>query len=57
MRSTALLVCLSGLALVSESQEIQMGLEADPGVVTSMGLDPDSGRQRYAKRIVGDPLP
>lgn len=27
------------------------------GIVTSMGLDPDSGRQRYAKRIVGDPLP
>src|SRR5512142_2231919 len=39
------------LALVSESQEVQMGLEADPGIVTSMGLDPDSGRQRYVRAL------
>ena len=67
MRSTHLLLSLSGvalaacavnpatgkreLALVSESQEIQMGLSADPGIVTSMGLDPDSGRQRYVRAL------
>lgn len=68
MRPTALLACLSGLALgascavnpatghkelalVSESQEIQMGLSADPSIVTSMGLDPDSGRQRYVRAL------
>jgi predicted Zn-dependent protease len=68
MRPTALLVCLSGLALgascavnpatgqkelalVSESQEIQMGLSADPSIVTSMGLDPDSGRQGYVRAL------
>jgi len=37
--------------LISESQEIQMGLEADPGIITSMGLDPDSGRQRYVRDL------
>ena len=39
------------LALVSESQEVQMGLQADPGIVTSMGLDPDSSRQRYVRTL------
>ena len=39
------------LSLISESQEIQMGLEADPSVVSSMGLDPDSGRQRYVREL------
>ena len=39
------------LALVSESQEVQMGLQADPGIITSMGLDPDSGRQRYVRAL------
>lgn len=39
------------LALVNESQEIQMGLNADPGIITSMGLDPDSNRQRYVRAL------
>jgi predicted Zn-dependent protease len=39
------------LSLISENQEIQMGLEADPSVVSSMGLDPDSGRQRYVREM------
>ena len=39
------------LSLISENQEIQMGLEADPSVVSSMGLDPDSGRQRYVREL------
>ena len=39
------------LSLISESQEIQMGLQADPSVVSSMGLDPDSGRQRYVREL------
>ncbi len=39
------------LSLVSESQEVQMGLSADPSIVTSMGLDPDSGRQRYVRDL------
>jgi predicted Zn-dependent protease len=38
-------------SLISESQEIQMGLEADPSIVASMGLDPDSGRQRYVREL------
>src|SRR5262245_46988192 len=37
--------------LVSESQEIQMGLEADPSIVGSLGLDPDSNRQRYVRTL------
>lgn len=59
---SALAVMLAGCAtnpatgekqfmLVSESQEIQMGLEADPSIVSSMGLDPDSGRQRYVREL------
>ena len=39
------------LALISEGQEIRMGLEADPSIVASMGLDPDSGRQRYVREL------
>lgn len=39
------------LALVSESQEIQMGLQADPDIITSLGLDSDSGRQRYVRTL------
>lgn len=39
------------LSLISEGQEIQMGLEADPSVVSSMGLDPDSGRQQYVRAV------
>jgi predicted Zn-dependent protease len=38
-------------SLISEGQEIQMGLEADPSIVGSMGLDPDSGRQRYVREL------
>ncbi len=38
-------------SLISEGQEIQMGLEADPSIVASMGLDPDSGRQRYVREM------
>lgn len=38
-------------SLISESQEIQMGLEADPSIVASIGLDPDSGRQRYVREM------
>lgn len=38
-------------SLISEGQEIQMGLEADPSIIASMGLDPDSGRQRYVRGI------
>ena len=38
-------------SLISEGQEIQMGLENDTAVVASMGLDPDSGRQRYVREL------
>lgn len=38
-------------SLISEGQEIQMGLENDTAVVASMGLDPDSGRQRYVRDL------
>lgn len=38
-------------SLISEGQEIQMGLESDPAIVSEMGLDPDSGRQRYVRDL------
>jgi predicted Zn-dependent protease len=38
-------------SLISEAQEIQMGREADPSIVASMGLDPDSARQRYVREL------
>ena len=38
-------------SLISEGQEIQMGREADPAIVASMGLDPDSARQRYVREL------
>src|SRR5262245_47941364 len=38
-------------SLISEGQEIRMGLEADPSIVSGMGLDPDSGRQRYVREL------
>ncbi len=38
-------------SLISEGQEIQMGLQADPSIIASMGLDPDSGRQRYVREM------
>jgi predicted Zn-dependent protease len=38
-------------SLISEGQEIQMGLQADTQIVQSMGLDADSGRQRYVREL------
>ncbi len=35
------------LMMISESQEIAMGKEYDPQIVSSMGLYPDSAMQRY----------
>ena len=37
--------------LVSESQEIAMGKEADPGIVAEMGIYPDTGLQRYVAEM------
>ena len=39
------------LMLVSESQEIQMGLQSDPAVVASFGLYPDSSIQQYVRGV------
>jgi predicted Zn-dependent protease len=39
------------LTLFSESQEIQMGKEADPQVVASIGLYPDEGLQGYVNDL------
>ncbi|MDT8340172.1 MAG: M48 family metallopeptidase, partial [Longimicrobiales bacterium] len=39
------------LSLVSESQEIAMGREADPQIVAEMGLHPDSAVQRYVRDL------
>ena len=39
------------LSLVSESQEIAMGREYDPQVVSQMGLYPDSALQRYVSNL------
>ncbi len=39
------------LMLVSEGQEVAMGRQADPEVVASFGLYPDSGLQRYVRDI------
>ncbi len=39
------------LSLVSEAQEIQMGLEADPQIVASMGLVQDQALQSYVNGI------
>ena len=43
------------LSLISESQEIQMGREADRAIVAQLGLYPDSSWQRYVRRL-GDSL-
>lgn len=50
--------CASNLAtgerhfnLISESQEIQMGREADAQIISSLGLYPDSGLQRYVQEL------
>jgi len=39
------------LSLVSESQEISMGRDADPDIVAEMGLYPDSSVQRYVREL------
>ncbi|MGH7567815.1 MAG: M48 family metalloprotease [Gemmatimonadales bacterium] len=39
------------LVLISEGQELAMGLEADQAIVASMGLDADSARQRYVQEL------
>lgn len=39
------------LVLVSESQEIQMGREADESIVRSLGLVEDEGWQEYVQRL------
>ncbi len=39
------------LTLMSEGQEIQMGREADPGIVESMGLYPDQELQGYVQEM------
>ncbi len=39
------------LSLVSESQEIAMGREADQQIVASMGLYPDDATQRYVQSL------
>lgn len=39
------------LSLMSESQEIQMGQEADPDIVASMGLHPDESLQVYVQEL------
>lgn len=39
------------LTLMTEGQEIQMGREADPGIVASMGLYPDQELQDYMQRL------
>lgn len=39
------------LSLMSEGQEIQMGREADPDIVASMGLYPDESLQLYVQEL------
>ena len=39
------------LSFMSEGQEIQMGREADPDIVASMGLYPDESLQLYVQRL------
>ncbi|MGD2136256.1 MAG: M48 family metalloprotease [Gemmatimonadales bacterium] len=39
------------LILVTERQEIQLGLEADPQISAAYGLYPDSGIQRYVRGL------
>ncbi len=39
------------LALISESQEIAMGRDADQQIVAQMGLYPDEGVQAYVQRL------
>ncbi|MDH3402296.1 MAG: M48 family metalloprotease [Acidobacteriota bacterium] len=39
------------LNLISESQEVAMGREADPGIVAQMGLYPDQALQAYVQAL------
>ncbi len=39
------------LSLMGEAQEIQMGREADPDIVASMGLYPDEALQSYVQEL------
>jgi predicted Zn-dependent protease len=39
------------LSLISESQEIEMGREADAAIVAQMGLYPDEALQRYVHQL------
>jgi len=55
-----LMSCASNLAtgerhlnLISESQEIGMGREADAQIIASLGLYPDSALQRYVQELGG----
>ncbi len=43
------------LILISESQEIQMGQDADKEIIATMGLYPDSSLQQYIRNL-GDEL-
>lgn len=62
---SALLLFLAGCAinpatgerqftLMSEGQEIQMGRDADPDIVASMGMYPDESLQAYVQDIGGE---
>ena len=37
--------------LMSEAQEVQMGMDADPQIVASMGLYPDDALQAYIQEL------
>ena len=39
------------VSLIGEGREIQMGREADPDIVASMGLYPDTAVQRYVSQL------
>lgn len=39
------------LSFMSEAQEIDMGLQSDPGIVAQYGLYPDSAVQRYVRDL------
>lgn len=56
--ATSLMSCASNMAtgerhfnMISESQEIEMGREADAQVIASLGLYPDSALQRYVQEL------
>ena len=56
--SISMMSCASNLAtgerhlnLISESQEIQMGRDADAEVIATIGLYPDSALQRYVQEL------